>query len=105
MFTVVVYKSDGGWFMDDAAKGIVAEPLILGMPDIIEHIVGGNIYRFTAIFSPLFSGENHVLMRQEPENDGYWYELKGSSMRGWLCPVLFQYFDEAPLNLYISWQK
>ena len=105
MFTVIIYKNDGGWFMDDSAKRIVAEPLILGVPDIIEHIVGGNIDRFTATFSQFSSGEEHVLMRREAENEGYWYELKGTSMRCWLCPVLFQYFDEAPPHLYISWKK
>ena len=105
MFSVIIYKIADDWFMDDVAKEIVMEPLILGMPEIIEHIVGKDIHRFTANFSHSTSGDQQVLVRREPENDSYWYELKGTSMRGWLCPVLFCYFEEAPPNVYISWHK
>jgi hypothetical protein len=106
MFTVIIYKASDGWFMDDAAKDVIEEPLIMGMPEIIERIVGRDIHRFTATFSDSRSsnGEQELICL-EPENDGYWYKLKGTSMRGWLCPVLFQYFEEAPQHLYISWHK
>ena len=105
IFSVLIHKMGNEWFMDDVTKEIVNEPLICGMPEIIEHIVGRDIHCFAATFSNTTSEDQQVLLRREPENGGYWYELKGASMRGWLCPVLFRYFDEAPLNLYVSWHK
>ena len=43
--------------------------------------------------------------RMNPEDGGYWYKLEGTTLKGWLCPVLLEYFDEAPLKLYLNWKE
>ncbi len=51
MFAVLVYKLAGEWFMDDAAKAIILEPLIRGRLEIIEHIKGKQQDRIQVVYS------------------------------------------------------
>jgi hypothetical protein len=105
-FTILVYILDQEWFMDDPIKGIVMEPLVRGVPEIIKALVGRKVDRFSVIFtSDNQTAHSHVLVRKQPEDGGYWYQLQGTTMKGWLCPVLMQYFEQAPENMYLSWRK
>ena len=88
--------------MDDPTKGIVMEPLVRGIPEIIAAIVGPRVDRFTITFTAdRTASHDNVLLRMTPEDGGHWYKLGGTTMNGWLCPVLLEYFDEAPLELYL----
>jgi DNA polymerase-3 subunit alpha len=104
VFSAQIYRLDGDWYMDDPEKEIVLEELILGMPEIIEHLVGRRIDRFICTFSaqPL-DGKNAVLEKDGESDGGCWYLLRGTSLRGWLCPTIFQYFDPAPGVIYLRW--
>jgi hypothetical protein len=35
------------------------------------------------------------------EFGGNYYRMADSEMEGWLCPALFQYFEETPASLYV----
>lgn len=87
-------KNDfGTWVFDDPLHGLVEEPLILGMSEIVDNFVGSAreaVIRFTLGDSDFFD----VLLREEPHDGGYFYRLKGTDLRGWLCPATLHYFPE-----------
>ena len=101
-FSAQVYRLDGDWYMDDPEKEIVLEELIRGMPEIIEHLVGKRTDRFMCTFSdrPL-PGKSEVLQKDIESEGGCWYMLQGTSLRGWLCPTIFRYFNTVPQVIYL----
>ena len=45
--------------------------------------------------------DHHLKLDWLREGDGgNWYKAEQFDMEGWLCPALFRYFDEAPLEIY-----
>ena len=105
-FSIFIYRLNEEWFMDDPTKGIVMEPLVRGVPEIIAAIVGPRVDRFTAIFmADRIASNDSVLHRTKPEDGGHWYKLEGTTMNGWLCSVLLEYFDQAPHKLYLRIKK
>jgi len=87
------YLDHGTWVFDDQGVGLVKEPFVAGIPNIIEAAVGPDCRSFTAVFSDRsFPGATFSLTRDTPEAGGYWYTLEGSKLRGWLCPATLQYF-------------
>jgi hypothetical protein len=93
----------GIWAFDDAAVGLVREPFISGIPEIIESIIGPDRTSFTAIFSDQpFPGGDITLARLTPEAGGYWYRLQGSEQRGWLCPATLHYFSNFPGHIVLK---
>jgi hypothetical protein len=77
---------------------------VSGSEDIIDTMVPAEIDICTVLFSAqVFPGLMLALTRQESESGGAWYETQTDEpMRGWLCPSLFLYFDEAPEELHIQ---
>ena len=104
LYVLKIYNHEGTYVFDDPQVDLVREPFVMGMPEIIEHQMGGGpIDTFTAIFSAAaFPGYNTVLKRLHPEYGGTWYELDGTHLQGWLCPALFKYFQVAPERLYVQ---
>jgi hypothetical protein len=103
---IAPYLYKGFWVFDDEAKGLVKEPFIMGIPDMIVDAVE-SIPNAREGFSLLFSasafpGYQKVLEWVRADNGGNWYREKGKSPEGWLCPSLYKYFDEAPKNIYIQ---
>lgn len=100
------YRWQDMWVFDDPAVDIVREPFISGADTIIDQMVA-HISSADAGFNLIFSdtafpSHQHVLTRQEPDADGYWYTHDESDMRGWLCPALFKYFEDAPDKLFVE---
>jgi hypothetical protein len=106
LYVLNIYNHEGTYVFDDPQVDLVREPFVMGMPEIIEHQMGGGpIDTFTAIFSAAaFPGHNTVLKRLHAEYGGTWYELSGTRLEGWLCPALFKYFEVAPETLYIQFK-
>lgn len=98
------YRYEGQWVFDDERVNLVREPFVAGADAIIDHMTAGieNAGRgFKLLFSHRqFPGHDLALQRREPEDDGWWYYSEALDMRGWLCPALFLYYDQAPPNLY-----
>jgi len=104
------YKIRGIWVFDDATTGLVREPFVSGMGEIIDQLVLGRDDDYDAGFNMLFSanpfpGAELILHREEPESGGTWYTSEMHNMRGWLCAALFLYFTTAPDTLYVRAQK
>lgn len=94
------------WVFDDERVGLVQEPFVSGIPEMIERLVE-NIDNaqsgFRLIFSrsPFPQYQNKLEWLAE-EYGGNWYRSAEYGMEGWLCPALFHYFDEAPRELYVK---
>jgi Family of unknown function (DUF6717) len=100
------YKEDGVWVFDDPAVGLVREPFVSGADVIIDRMVEAipNAERGVTL---LFSGGpcpgyQYEFNRQREEFGGNWYASQQFGIEGWLCPALFEYFDEAPQRLYVQ---
>ena len=101
------YWHSGTWVFDDDAVGLVREPFVAGVPEMIDRLVR-DIPNARAGFRLLFSatpfpGCQAAFTRVREDLGGTWYrsEVAGDPpMEGWLCPALFKYFDEAPPTIY-----
>ena len=100
------YYSEGLWVFDDESVGLIKEPFVSGMPEIIELFIKEKEIQnakngFTILFSAQkFPDSDITLSLVESEYGGNWYEIDG--FKGWLCPALFKYFNVTPINIYIK---
>lgn len=106
ILVVAPYQHAGTWVFDDAARGIFKEPFVSGIPEMIDQLVqpipeAGQGFRL--LFSAReFPGYTHTLEWRREEAGGNWYHCPELDREGWLCSVLFAYFNEAPRTLYIK---
>jgi hypothetical protein len=105
------YRAHGTWVFDDPAVGLVQEPFVSGVPEMIDRLVQdipGAERGFRLLFSAgPFPGYQAKFTRvRQGEYGGTWYRFEtpedtdAPAMEGWLCPALFKYFDTAPDMLY-----
>ena len=98
------YKAAGTWVFDDFRTGLVREPFVSGIPEIIDRLVSDipNAEKgFRLLFSAnSFPGYHIKLIWRRAESGGNWYYCEQYKIEGWLCPSLFRYFKEAPRELY-----
>lgn len=109
LMTIKPYKHDGVWVFDDERVNLHREPLVAGVPEIIERLCAEKGINdpedgFVAIFSGLPFPGYHLKITWESEEPfgGNWYTAYDGDMRGWLCPALFNYFDEAPPDIFVE---
>ncbi len=99
-------ESVGTWVFDDDAVGLVQEPFVSGVPEMIDELVADipNARQgFRLLFSAeAFPGYQRKLTRLREEFGGWWYARDEPKTEGWLCPALFRYFDEAPRGVYVK---
>ena len=100
------YKRYGVWVFDDAVAGLVQEPFVSGVPEMIEHWTkeipdaeNGFVLLFSSAPFPSYQSE---LARVREEFGGNWYRDTSTGMQGWLCPALYKYFEAAPERLYFA---
>lgn len=104
LYVLHPYKFEGSWVFDDDSVGLVREPFVFGIDDMIEQLVE-SIPNAEAGFRLIFStkpfpGHTAKLEWLRAEDEGNWYYSPKFEMEGWLCPALFKYFDEAPKEFY-----
>ena len=94
------------WVFDDSATGLVQEPFVSGIPEMIDDLVADipNARKgFRLLFSTApFPGFQRRLEWVREEMGGNWYRTDQPACEGWLCPALFEYFDEAPKELFVK---
>ncbi|MEM0896067.1 MAG: DUF6717 family protein [Verrucomicrobiota bacterium] len=100
------YFKHGTWVFDDASKKLKEEPFVAGVPEILTALVADipnakEGFRLTFSAKP-FPGHELVTLRGKAESGGYWYSVEGLDRKGWLCPALFNYYEEAPARIYIK---
>lgn len=102
------YRHLETWVFDDDSVGLVREPFVSGIPEMIYQLVQEIIQAefgfkilFFGLFSAIpFSGYQAELTWLREEFGGNWVQWQEKSLEGWPCPALFKYFDAAPLKLY-----
>jgi hypothetical protein len=98
------YRHAGSWVFDDARYGLVKEPFIAGIPEMIDKMVEdipNAETGFRLLFSAMpFPDYEVKLVWRRTDGTGNWYYCEKYDMEGWLCPALDKYYDEAPKELY-----
>ena len=104
LYVLRPYKHEGSWVFDDESVGLVREPFVFGIDDMIERLVTSipkANQGFRLVFSPQpFPGYAAKLEWRREEYEGNWYFSPTFGTEGWLCPALFKYFEAAPKELY-----
>ena len=105
LMQILAYRLHGGWSFDDASVGLVAEPFVSGIPEMIDiladRVGAGEKIVLTFAITP-FPGAMLRLDWIREEFGGNWYRWDVEEMDGWLCPALLQYFEKAPQAIYIG---
>ena len=106
LMVIAPYWYQGTWVFDDESVGLVKEPFVFGVPEIIDDLVQDIPHAksgFKLIFSSTpFPGYQREFSWVREEYNGNWYKLEDPPMEGWLCPALFEYYENAPQKLYVK---
>jgi len=109
MMVIYPYREQYTWVFDDERAGLIREPFVQGVPQMIEALVADipNADRgFRLLFSANpFPGYQAEMVWFKTEYGGNWYRWEAKNMEGWLCPALFKYFLEAPPKFYCKAEK
>ena len=103
---IAPYRYHGTWVFDDPATGLIREPFVAGVPEMIDKMVAGipnadRGFRLTFSAQP-FPGHQKKLTWLRGNSTGNWYRQDDPPMEGWICPAMFRYYREAPKELYVK---
>jgi len=110
IFIIDPYWDETTWVFDDDRVGLVKEPFVSGIPDMINYMVK-DIPDAQSGFRMLFSktrypGYSYSLSWINEEYEGNWYQMdQDPFLSGWLCPALLLYYPEPPEKLYVSAER
>ena len=105
------YRHLGLWVFDDERTGLDKEPFIAGADTIIDLALARKgipdaARGFRAIFSESeFPGHDFRLTWVREGDGGNWYGSADFDMEGWLCPALLRYFESAPKEIFIRFER
>jgi hypothetical protein len=106
LLVIEPYRTGGGWAFDDQRLGLIKEPFVNGVPEIIDRLVAGipgSKKGIRLIFSGApFPGAQLKLDRRSEEKGGNWYYSEAYGISGWLCPAMFRFFPRAPRHIYVK---
>lgn len=106
LMVIAPYRHAGTWVFDDPRTGLVREPFVAGVPEMIDLLardIPGATNGFRLLFSALpFPGYQKKLTWQRGDMGGNYYKLGDPPMEGWLCPAMFRYYRSAPKELYVK---
>ncbi len=106
LMVLVPYRHAGTWVFDDPRAGLVREPFVAGVPEMIDVLVAGipgatNGFRLLFSAQP-FPGYQKKLTWLRGDMGGNYYKMDNPPMEGWLCPAMFRYYQKAPKELYVK---
>jgi len=106
LLIIAPYRYHGTWVFDDDRVGLVREPFVAGIPEMIDVLVkeipnAEAGFRLTFSARP-FPGYQKKLTWIRGEMEGNYYRLDDPPMEGWLCPALLKYYDKPPKELYVK---
>ena len=107
LFAIAPYWDMETWVFDDESVGLVKEPFVSGIPEMIDHLVkdipdARNGFRLIFSREP-YPGYSVSLSWVKSEYEGNWYQMdQGPQLSGWLCPALSNYFSQPPKKFYVS---
>ena len=113
LMVIAPYRHSGTWVFDDPAVGLVKEPFVAGIPEILDKMVKDipdAHFGFRLIFAACpFPGATKFLRvnaSHEESMGGTWYHVPAlGNMSGWLCPALIKYIAKAPDALYAKAER
>lgn len=106
IMVIAPYRYQGTWVFDDRTVGLVKEPFVAGVPEMIDVLVK-DIPNADAGFRLLFSaqpfpGHQKALKWLRGDGGGNYYGMDDPVMEGWICPAMFKYYDKAPPQLFVK---
>lgn len=106
IMVIAPYRHQGTWVFDDASAGLVREPFVAGVPEMIDVLVKdvpNADEGFRLLFSAQpFPGHQKELTWLRGDSGGNYYSLDEPPMEGWICPAMFKYYAVAPKHLYVK---
>lgn len=106
IMVIAPYRYQGTWVFDDRAAGLVKEPFVAGVPEMIDVLVQdipNADEGFRLLFSAQpFPGHQKALRWLRGDGGGNYYAFDDPPMEGWICPAMFKYYDKAPAHLYVK---
>jgi hypothetical protein len=106
ILVIAPYRYEGTWVFDDGRFGLVREPFVGGVPEMIDHLVAdipnaeqGFRLTFSAQAFPDFEKK---LTWVRGDSVGNYYKLDDPPMEGWICPALFKYYEKPPQEIYVK---
>lgn len=103
IYYIEPFKKGDLWVFNDETTGLVEEPFISGIPEIINYYVGKKVSKIGLLFSKaMFPEYTTKLQKKKSEFGGAWYTDYNNGLEGWLCPALFRYFEKAPNRLFVK---
>lgn len=106
LMVFVPYRHAGTWVFDDSRAGLVREPFVAGVPEMIDVMVQdipGATNGFRLLFSAQpFPGYQKKLTWLRGDMGGNHYRMDNPPMEGWICPAMFRYYEKAPEELYVK---
>ena len=106
ILTLEPYRRDDAWVFDDNNAGLVAEPFVSGISEMIDRLTAtipaaAEGFRLLFAIHP-FEGHQTSLtwLRSDPV-EGNWYRADDLGDEGWLCPALFCYFPVPPPKIFV----
>jgi len=106
IYEIYPFDYHGALVFDDATTGLDKEPFVQGTPEILYSLcdlvgIQNPQQGFALKFSTEeFNGFQAVALKVALENGGCTYQFKDAT--GWLCPMLYKYFVEAPETIYFA---
>lgn len=109
LMVIEPYRYAGTWVFDDARAGLVREPFVAGVPEMIDLLVRdipGATNGFRLLFSAQeFPGFQKKLNWLRGDKGGNYYRIDEPPMEGWICPAMFRYYKAAPPTLYVKAER
>jgi len=102
-YIVWIHRQGNNWVFDDRGKGIKNEAFVMGSSEIIEAVKEqlGKEPR-TLMFSDVVELEHKIELQEACGDQWSLYHSEETGREGWLCPVLYQYFEQPPETIYFS---
>jgi hypothetical protein len=106
ILVIAPYRYEGTWVFDDERFGLVREPFVGGVPEMIDHLVADipnaeKGFRLTFSAQP-FPDFEKKLTWVRGDSVGNYYKLDDPPMEGWICPALFKYYEKPPQEIYVK---
>lgn len=106
IMVIAPYDYNGTWVFDDPRAGLVREPFVAGVPEMIDVLVADIPNAkdgFRLVFSAKpFPGYQKKLTWLRGDMDGNYYALDDPPMEGWICPAMFKYYEKPPREIYVK---
>ena len=106
LLVIAPYRHAGTWVFDEPSAGRVREPIVAGVPEMIDVLVRdipGATNGFRLLFSAQpFPGYQKRLTWLRGDMGGNYYKMDDPAMEGWICPAMFRYYQIAPKELYVK---